>query len=231
MSDGAFSEPERAAVYRAIRERRDCRRFMPDPIPDDLIARLLEAAHHAPSVGFMQPWNFILIRSHEVRRQVLGAFERANARAATRFKGARGDLYRSLKLEGILESAFNLCVTCDRSRNGPEVLGRTEQPEMDLYSTVCAVQNLWLAARAEGVGVGWVSIIDSQELTALLGLPDPVVPVAYLCVGRVSEFPPTPELQRAGWLDRMDLASLVFEDHWGRAITLALSENRREGGL
>lgn len=215
-SDGAFSEEERDAVYRAIRERRDCRRFLPDPIPDDLIARLLRAAHHAPSVGFMQPWNFVLIRSTEVRTRVRAAFARANEDAAARFAGDRAALYRSLKLEGILESPLNLCVTCDRSRHGPVVLGRTAQPETDLYSTVCAVQNLWLAARAEGVGVGWVSIIDPADLAAILGLPEGVVPVAYLCLGRVPGFGPSPELERLGWLSRIDLAPLVFEDAWGR---------------
>jgi 5,6-dimethylbenzimidazole synthase len=218
--DLAFSPAERAAVYRAIFERRDCRRFRPDPLPDDLIARLLTAAHHAPSVGFMQPWNFVLIRSREVRRRVEAAFERANAHAAGQFAGARGESYRALKLEGIVESALNLCVTCDRSRHGPVVLGRTIQPEMDLYSTVCAVQNLWLAARAEGVGVGWVSILDPADLRALLELPEPVVPVAYLCLGRVAGFPSAPELQRAGWLDRIDLDPLVFEDRWGQPAAL-----------
>ena len=218
--DLAFSPQERAAVYRAIFERRDCRRFRPDPLPDDLIARVLTAAHHAPSVGFMQPWNFVLIRSLEVRRRVKAAFERANAHAAAQFAGGRGETYRALKLEGIVESALNLCVTCDRSRHGPVVLGRTIQPEMDLYSTVCAVQNLWLAARAEGVGVGWVSILDPADLRALLELPDPVVPVAYLCLGRVAEFLPVPELQRAGWLERIDLDPLVFEDRWGQTASI-----------
>ena len=164
----------------------------------------------------MQPWNFVVIRSPEVRARVKSAFEAANARGTGHFDGDRGELYRSLKLEGIGDSALNLCVTCDRSRNGPTVLGRTSQPEMDLYSTVCAVQNLWLAARAEGIGVGWVSIIDPSDLREILGLPEPVVPVAYLCLGRVPSFPPTPELERLGWLDRADLRPLVFEDRWGR---------------
>jgi len=201
MADQAFSPDERAAVYRAIFERRDCRRFLPDPISDDVLGRLLVAAHHAPSVGFMQPWNFLVIRSAEVRGRIKAAFERANAKAAARFEGDRGEAYRSLKL--------------DRTRHGPVVLGRTSQPEMDLYSTVCAVQNLWLAARAEGVGVGWVSILEPADLRAILGLPDPVVPVAYLCLGRVESFPTTPELQRQGWLDRIDLRPLIFEDRWG----------------
>ena len=137
--DHAFSDSERAALYRAIYERRDCRHFLPDPLPDDALARILLAAHHAPSVGFMQPWNFLLIRSREVRQRIKQAFERANAGAAALFPDVRGEQYRSLKLEGILESPLNLCVTCDRSRHGPVVLGRTAQPEMDLYSTVCAV--------------------------------------------------------------------------------------------
>jgi 5,6-dimethylbenzimidazole synthase len=225
--DHAFSPEERAAVYRAIIERRDCRHFLPDPLADDLIARLLAAAHHAPSVGFMQPWNFLLIRSIEIRTRVRAAFERANAAAAALFEGGRGETYRSLKLEGILESPLNLCVTCDRSRHGPVVLGRTTQPDMDLYSTVCAVQNLWLAARAEGVGVGWVSIIDPNELRTILEIPDHVVPIAYLCVGRVAEFPREPELQRLGWLNRIDLAPLVFEERWGQPVkTFRLVEQR-----
>jgi 5,6-dimethylbenzimidazole synthase len=220
MSVRPFSESERAAVYRAIFERRDCRQFLPEPLDNALLLRLLTAAHHAPSVGFMQPWNFILIRSLEVRRAVKTAFERANAREAEHFAGDRGDLYRSLKLEGISESPLNLCITCDRSRHGPAVLGRTAMPEMDLYSTVCAVQNLWLAARAEGVGVGWVSIIDPLDLAAILGLPKYVVPIAYLCVGRVPGFEPNPELERLGWLERIDLGPLVYEDRWGQASTL-----------
>lgn len=215
--DQAFSESERAAVYRAIFERRDCRHFLPDPLPDDAVARLLVAAHHAPSVGFMQPWNFVLVRSRVVRARVKESFDRANARAAALFPGERGTLYSALKLEGILDSPLNLCVTCDRSRHGPIVLGRTAQPEMDLYSTVCAVQNLWLAARAEGIGVGWVSVLEPADLRAILGIPDAVVPVAYLCLGRVADFPAVPELQQRGWLDRIDLQPLVFEDRWGRA--------------
>ncbi len=222
MTDHAFSPDERAAVYRAIFGRRDCRHFRPDPVPDDVLGRLLLAAHHAPSVGFMQPWNFVVIRSPEVRARVKDAFDRSNAEAAARFDGDRADTYRSLKLEGIRDAPLNLLVTCDRSRHGPVVLGRTAtQPDMDLYSTVCAVENLWLAARAEGVGVGWVSIIDPADLRQILGLPGPVVPVAYLCLGLVEAFPPTPELQGLGWLDRIDLRPLVFEDQWGQQFRMA----------
>lgn len=213
----AFSPADRAAVYKAILARRDCRSFLSDPLPADLVKRLLVAAHHAPSVGFMQPWNFILIRSLEVRARIKQAFDRADEKAVELFPAERRSLYQSLKLEGILESPLNICVTCDRTRNGPVVLGTTAQADMDLFSTVCAVQNLWLAARAEGVGVGWVSIIDSDDLRSILGIPDHVVPVAYLCVGRVPEFAPIPDLERLGWLDRIDLERLIFNERWGAA--------------
>lgn len=216
----AFSSSECDAVYRAIFERRDCRHFLPDPIPDEVLARLLKAAHHAPSVGFMQPWNFLILRSLEIRQKIKNAFEKANERASSLFGESRGQLYRSLKLEGIMDCALNLCITCDRSRHGPVVLGNTSQPDMDLFSTVCAVQNLWLAARAEGVGVGWVSIIDPEDLHEILGIPPEIVPVAYLCVGRVPDFPPSPELQRLGWLDRVHLDTLIFEEQWGKSSTV-----------
>ena len=211
----AFSEAERAAVYRAIRERRDVRRFRPDPVPDEVVRRLLAAAAHAPSVGYMQPWNFILVRDLGVRRQVHEAFGRANAEAQALFPPERRDRYAALKLEGILDAALNVCVTCDRGRFGPVVLGRTCQPDMDLYSAVCAVQNLWLAARAEGVGVGWVSILDRPAVEALLGLPQGVQLVAYLCVGYPVEFRPRPMLEEVGWKSRQPLGELVFQDRWG----------------
>jgi 5,6-dimethylbenzimidazole synthase len=212
----AFSDAERAAVYRAIRERRDVRRFVPGPLPDDLLWRLLRAAAHAPSVGYMQPWNFLLLRDEQVRGEIHRAFLRANAEARSLFPPERRERYAELKLEGILESAVNLCVTCDRSRFGPVVLGRTCQPDMDLFSAVCAVQNLWLAARAEGVGVGWVSIIEVADLSRILGLPESVVPVAYLCLGRTEAFAPEPELKTKGWLPEVPLEELVYYERWGR---------------
>jgi 5,6-dimethylbenzimidazole synthase len=209
-----FSEHEKSGLYRAIYERRDMRRFRPDPIPPAKLVRILQAAHHAPSVGFMQPWNFILVRDRTVRERVQAAFRRANDEAVHHFEGERKRLYASLKLEGILESPLNICVTCDRDRFGPVVLGRTCQPDMDLFSTVCAVQNLWLAARAEDVGVGWVSIIHADELADILDLPERVVPVAYLCLGYVEEFPSAPELQSAGWLPRLALGDVVRFEGW-----------------
>lgn len=216
--DTVLSPEDRRGMYRAIFSRRDVRgQFRPDPIPDEILARVLVAAHHAPSVGFMQPWSFLVLRDPGVRERIKAAFLEANAEAAALFPGERGQTYRSLKLEGILDAPLNLCVTCDRDRAGPVVLGRTHMPEMDLYSTVCAVQNLWLAARAEGLGVGWVSIIDPGAVKDILGLPDRVVPVAYLCVGWVEHFFARPELEQKGWRQRLPLEDLVCFDSWNGA--------------
>jgi len=210
-----FNDSERAAVYKAITLRRDIRRqFETAPIPQDVLVRILTAAHRAGSVGFMQPWDFIVIEDRKTRQAVFDSFERERNRAAEFYDSERKELFLSLKLEGILESALNLCVTCDRSRGGPHVLGRSSILETDLYSTCCAVQNLWLAARTEGIGVGWVSILDPKELACILGLPDPVVPVAYLCMGYVREFPTAPDLERAGWRQRIPLSDLVHLDRW-----------------
>lgn len=211
----AFDPAERDAVYRAIFERRDIRaQFLPEPVPDAVLARLLRAAHHAPSVGFMQPWDFIVVRDRTVRAAIHAAFLRANAEAAAAFEGERQATYRSLKLEGILEAPLGICVTCDRARNGPVVLGRTHQGEMDLYSAVCAVQNLWLAGRAEGIGIGWVSIVSREALRAALGIPDDIAIIAYLCAGYVSAFPSRPDLERRKWLARAPLKDVVRIDRW-----------------
>ena len=210
-----ISELEREALYKVIYSRRDVRgQFLPDPVPDEVISRLLDAAHHAPSVGFMQPWDFIVVKEPEVRQKVKDGFELAQAEAAAMFGGTKQDAYRTLKLEGIMESPLGICVTCDRSRTGEVVIGRTANPEMDLYSSVCAVQNLWLAARAENLGVGWVSIIHHDHIRRALGIPDHIVPIAYLCVGYVSFFHATPELEQAGWLPRMELETLVHHETW-----------------
>jgi 5,6-dimethylbenzimidazole synthase len=189
--------------------------FLPDDLPEDLLRRLLEAAHRAPSVGFMQPWNFIVIRDRGQRERVSRLFRSANEEAAEMFSGERRDTYRSLKLEGILKAPVNICVTCDRTRGGEVVLGRTHNPQMDLYSTVCAVQNLWLAARAEGVGIGWVSIYRDSDLRALLGIPEHVEIVAYLCAGFVDRLYVEPELAVKGWRQRLSLDDLVFAERWG----------------
>ncbi len=213
----ALPAEERRGVYRAMYERRDVRaQFRPDQIPDEILARLLAAAHHAPSVGFMQPWNFIVIRDRGARTAVRDAFLRERARAAALYDEPQRSLFLALKLEGILDAPLNLCVTCDPTRGGPHVLGRSAVSETDVYSTCCAVQNFWLAARAEGIGVGWVSIVQPDELKRLLEIPAHVIAVAYLCVGYVSDFSDTPDLERAGWRQRLALPELVFAESWGR---------------
>ena len=211
-----FSAEDRSALYRIIERRRDVRAFRSDPVPDDVLSRMLTAAHLAPSVGFMQPWNFLVIRDPETKREVKAMVARENERAAHNYTGERATLYRSLKLEGIEEAPINLCITCDRTRSGPHVLGRNTVVDTDLYSTCCAVENLWLAARAEGVGVGWVSIVDNDDLRRILAIPDAILPVAYLCVGYAEEFLPTPELERRGWAERLPLDELIFVDRWGQ---------------
>lgn len=218
-ANGRFSDRERAAVYRAIFERRDVRRnFIETPIPDDVLRRILTAAHHAGSVGFMQPWDFIIVRQPATKRAVKDLFNKTNAEAALRYEGSRATLYRSLKLEGIEEAPVNLCVTCSPQRGGPHVLGRSTVPETDLYSTCCAIQNLWLAARAEGIGVGWVSILEHGPLKQLLDIPRPVKVLAYLCLGYVSEFADRPDLETAGWRRRIPVEQLIHSESWGNRI-------------
>lgn len=213
--DAEFSAAERDAIYKCIFNRRDVRgQFLATPIPDDVLARILHAAHHAPSVGFMQPWDFIIVKDNAVKQKVRDAFSIAHNQAAEMFHGNRQETYRRLKLEGIIEAPVGICVTCDRSRAGPVVIGRTHQPEMDLYSAVCAVQNFWLAARAENVGVGWVSILCHDDLRNALGIPVSIQPIAYLCVGYVSHFFQKPELETAGWLPRLPLEDVLWFDRW-----------------
>lgn len=213
---GAFSAKERKAVYRAIRSRRDVRdQFLPDPLPDELIWRLLQAAHDAPSVGFMQPWNFLVVRDAARREAVWQAFCRANDEAAAMFSGEQRQSYQRLKLEGIRKAPVGICVTCDPTRGGPVILGRTHNPRMDSYSTVCAVQNLWLAARAEGVGVGWVSIFHQDDLRSVLSMPDHVEIIGWFCLGYVDQLFDQPELAVRGWRQRIPLEELVYEESWG----------------
>jgi 5,6-dimethylbenzimidazole synthase len=212
----SFSDDEKEALYRIMRTRRDIRQFSPAPLPAPVVWRILEMAHCAPSVGFMQPWNFLLITSPEIRQQIKSLFESRNAGEAGSIEDpARQTLYKSLKLEGILEAPLNIAVTCDRRRDAPFVLGRAPMPNTDLFSTCLAIQNLWLAARAEGVGVGWVSILDKAAVEALLGMPPGVELVAYLCVGYPVEFRPQPLLQEVGWKHRVPLKDLVYQDRWG----------------
>ncbi len=236
MTEGVhrFSEEERRGLYRAIYERRDVRSFFrPDEITNEVLARLLNAAHHAPSVGFMQPWRFIVIRDQRVRRTIHEIFDRARSAAAQIYTDDRRAMYDTLKLAGIIEAPINLCVACDEASIRGHGLGRQTMPETALYSSVCAVQNLWLAARAEGVGVGWVSILDVDELREALGIPEGVVPIAYLCLGYVTEFGAQPELEIRGWEQRAALADLIHFERYGatdeaRAAKLLRSINLKK---
>jgi 5,6-dimethylbenzimidazole synthase len=211
----AYDANEREAVYRAIRERRDVRRgFLPEPMPDELLSKLLEAAHNAPSVGLMQPWRFIVIRNLEVRRAIHRIFLDANQQALTHYEGERQQNYAGMKLEGILEAPQNLCIVCDSQSSQGHQLGRRTMPETALYSAVCAVQNFWLAARAEGIGVGWVSILDPELLRNALKIPKHITPIAYLCLGYVEAFAAEPDLERAGWEKRTPLKSVLAFDQY-----------------
>jgi len=211
-----ITQEERDAVYKTIYNRRDTRsEFKSDEVDDEVIQRLLDAAHHAPSVGYMQPWDFIVVKDKKIKQKIKDGFEIAHKEATDMFKGEQKEKYKKLKLEGILESPIGICITCDRKRTGTTVLGRTANLEMDLYSAVCAVQTLWLAARAENLGVGWVSIVHHEVVQDALGIPDDIVPIAYLCIGHVTHFKEKPELEEKGWLSRMPLEELVHYDTWG----------------
>ena len=209
-----FPPAWREGVYEAIARRRDIRSFKPDPIPSDALARILSAAHQAGSVGFSQPWNFIVVDDLELRKKIRSHVDAERTRAALAFPQERRAQYLSLKLEGILDAPLNLCVTCDRKRFGPAILGRHTMRDTDLYSTCAAIQNLRLAARAEGIGVGWVSILRPEVIQELLAIPADVAVVGYLCLGFPTEFPGRPMLETAGWLPRLSLASTVFANRW-----------------
>ncbi len=214
-TDQVITHTERDAVYRTIYGRRDIRSlFKPDPLPHEVLARILRAAHHAGSVGYMQPWNFIVIEEREVKEKIKAAFEREKSEAALLFDEERRKRYLSFKLEGILEAPINIAVTSDPTRLGPQVIGRHSMPETDVYSTCCAVQNLWLAARAENVGVGWVSILRRDEAHEILQIPRHLTLVAYLCLGYVTFFPGEPDLERVGWAQRIPLETLVSFNQW-----------------
>jgi 5,6-dimethylbenzimidazole synthase len=228
MAQVTVFPPEwRRGVYEAITRRRDIRSFRPDPIRPEVLARILSAAHHAGSVGFSQPWNFIIVEDLELRRKIHAHVDAQRVRAASGFDQQRRAQYLSFKLEGILDAPLNICVTCDRTRFGPAIIGRNTIYDTDIYSTCTAIENLWLAARAEGVGVGWVSILEPQTIQQLLGIPEHVIVVGYLCVGYPVEFTDRPLLEAVGWLPRLKLADLVFGNRWNGAPREELSQALR----
>lgn len=213
MSEHAFSPAERAAVYRAIAERRDMRHFSGGEVAPELLARLLEAAHQAPSVGLMQPWRFIRITRPALRESIHGLVEEERVRTAEAL-GERSDEFMRLKVEGIRDCAELLVVALMEGREA-HVFGRRTLPEMDQASLACAIQNLWLAARAEGLGLGWVSLFEPQALADLLGMPAGSKPLAVLCLGPVEAFYDAPMLVQEGWATPRPLSELLFENHWG----------------
>ncbi len=213
---GDFSDDEKRGLYKAIYSRRDVRsHFTSKPIKDDILSRILHAGHHAPSVGFSQPWNFILIKDIETKKKIKKSFEKEKNRSSQLVEEPKRSKYLSFKLEGILESPVNLCVTYDPTKFGPFVIGRSSIPEAGLYSVCCAIQNLWLSARTEGIGLGWVSILSNDILKEVLELPEHVIPVAYLCLGHVDDFAEKPDLETTGWLPRLELKDVVYFEKWG----------------
>jgi 5,6-dimethylbenzimidazole synthase len=212
-----FSAEEKSGFYKAVFSRRDVRsHFTSEPIDEKILSKILNAAHHAPSVGFSQPWNFILIKDIKTRKNVKESFDNERVRSSSLVEDPKRSKYLSLRLEGILDSAVNVCVTYDPSKFGPFVIGRSSIPETGIYSVCCAIQNLWLAARAEGIGVGWVSILSNDDLKKNLDIPEHVVPVAYLCLGHVSNFAEKPDLESVGWLPRLGLKDVVFYEKWNK---------------
>ncbi|WP_026434424.1 5,6-dimethylbenzimidazole synthase [Paracidovorax oryzae] len=227
-SGEAYSAAEREAIYRAIRERRDMRHFAGGHVEPAVLERLLRAAHEGPSVGFMQPWRFIRVSDASLRRALHACVDAERLRTAgvlaspapdaagPAVRGAgRQEEFLRLKLEGILDAAELIAVVLADGRDA-HVFGRRTMPHMDVASVGCAIENLWLAARAEGLGMGWVSIFDPADVARLLGLPPGAEPVALLCLGPVHGFYPSPMLERERWARRAPLASVVFDGAWGR---------------
>lgn len=215
MSD-PFTQPEKDAVYRAIAQRRDVRHFIPGEVDPAVLTRLLQAAHQAPSVGFMQPWRFIRILNPTVRQAIVELVEVERAQTAAEL-GERGAEFMRLKVEGLRECGEVLVVALMDGREA-HIFGRRTLPEMDLASVACAIQNMWLAARAEGLGMGWVSLFDPDRLAALLDMPAGAKPVAVLCLGQVAAFYPKPMLELEGWEQRGELDKMVFTDAWPAAL-------------
>ncbi|HEX5806902.1 MAG TPA: 5,6-dimethylbenzimidazole synthase [Macromonas sp.] len=214
----AFEPGDRAAVYRAIEERRDMRHFSGGTVAPDTLQRLLLAAHHAPSVGFMQPWRFIRVQDR-ARRERLHQLVEQERVATARALGEREDAFMKLKVQGILDAAEVFVVALAGGRD-KHVFGRRTMPQMDLASVACAIQNLWLAARAEGLGLGWVSLFEPEALRQEMSMPDDADPVAILCLGPVPGYYSQPMLEQLNWACREALPQLVFDETWDHPSSL-----------
>lgn len=207
-------------LFEAIYRRRDVRDFGPDQIPQKTLLKILDAAHHAGSVGLMQPWNFTVIQAPATQASIVEIVAEENLKAAKNYHGEDREKYLSLHLEAIHTAPVHIAVTCDSQRGGLQVVGRNTMPETDLYSTCCAIQNLWLAARAEGVGMCWVSLIDPERVKQVLGIPEAITLVGYLCLGIPESFDDRPHLERQGWKERTPLEEVLFFESWGQQNTI-----------
>jgi 5,6-dimethylbenzimidazole synthase len=214
---GMFTEQEKEALYKIIYTRRDVRTFLSDPIPEETIMRLLNAAHHGPSVGFMQPWNFILISTDKVKDRLAWAADKERRALAIHYEETRQDEFLNLKIEGIKQAPLTICVTCDPTRGGSHVLGRNSIPETDIMSVACAIQNMWLASCAEGLAMGWVSFYKKNDVRDILGIPPHIEPVALVSIGYTDHYPETPILETAHWEKRRSLNDLIFSETWGNS--------------
>ncbi|WHY73226.1 5,6-dimethylbenzimidazole synthase [Fictibacillus enclensis] len=210
-----FTNDEKEAVYKVIAARRDVRSFLPDPVPDEAVYSILQAAHQAPSVGFMQPWNFILVTSEEVKNRMAWAADKERRALAIHYEDdSRSSMFMNLKIEGIKEAPLTICVTCDPTRGGSHVLGRNSIPETDRMSTACAIQNMWLASCAEGLAMGWVSFYKKADIRDILHIPPHIEPVALLSLGYTEDYPQKPILETEKWENRKELDSLIYSDRW-----------------
>ncbi|WP_147803914.1 5,6-dimethylbenzimidazole synthase [Alkalicoccus halolimnae] len=209
-----FSEEERDAMYKVIYSRRDIRTFLPDPVPENKIHRILDAAHHAPSVGFMQPWNFVLVSSGEIKEKLAWAADKERRALAIHYEEEKASKFLGLKVEGLKEAPLTICVTCDPTRGGSHVLGRNSIPETDMMSTACAIQNMWLAACSEGLAMGWVSFYKKNDIRDILDIPPHVDPLALISIGYTDHYPEKPILETAEWEKRRSLDHLIFENRW-----------------
>ncbi|KAB7706269.1 5,6-dimethylbenzimidazole synthase [Bacillus aerolatus] len=209
-----FTKEETEAVYKAIYSRRDIRSFLPSPVPMKVIHKILDAAHHAPSVGFMQPWNFIVISSQEVKERLAWAADKERRALAIHYEGEKENKFLSLKVEGLKEAPLTICVTCDPTRGGSHVLGRNSIPETDILSTACAIQNMWLAACSEGLAMGWVSFYKKNDIRDILDIPPHIDPIALMSIGYTDQYPEKPLLELANWEKRRSLNDLIFQNKW-----------------
>ncbi|MFE4043638.1 MULTISPECIES: 5,6-dimethylbenzimidazole synthase [unclassified Priestia] len=210
----SFTNDEKQAVYKAIYGRRDVRTFLSDEIPNETVYNILQAAHSGPSVGFMQPWNFILVSDTEVKNKLAWAADKERRALAIHYEDEKKEDFLELKIQGLKEAPLTICVTCDPTRGGSHVLGRNSIPETDMMSTACAIQNMWLASYAEGLAMGWVSFYKKNDVRDILHIPPHIDPVALMSIGYTDKYPEKPILEQANWEKRRDLDKLIYHNVW-----------------